>query len=122
MKQMYIITAAGNTVDGPWQHIEYITDNLIKGTEFVDKQNALQSKVDAAEHQIDMFMTNWAKSNPAPHADDDNMIPTVDWLEQYTLAEKEYIENTYANSEIKNAVKLNLFGALWSISPINWLP
>lgn len=122
MKNMYIITASGNTVDRPWQHIEYVTDDLAKGTEFVDKQNTLQSKVDAAEHQIDMFMDNWVRCHPSPVPDDDNMIPMVDWLEQYTLAENEYIENTYANSEIKNAVKLNLFGALWSISPINWLP
>ena len=119
MKQMYIITASGYGDDGVWHHVEYVTDDIKKGTDFVDVRNTLQETIDAAEIQIDKYMENWLKHNPVPEGSKEDVDA---WVRSYDDAEQLYIENTYSDPSIKAAIEANLFGATWTISPINQLP
>ena len=66
-QQLYVITASGGGCDDEWQRTEFVTDDIVKGEEYVAAQNKLAEDVKAANDHIEKHMAHWRIETPCPH-------------------------------------------------------
>ena len=65
-KPMYVIIASGGSYDDAWERAEFVTDDVDKGTAYVEKMNALCIKVADASQQLQQWHSHYFALHPMP--------------------------------------------------------
>lgn len=66
MNQLYAIRAYGGSYEDAWEKVEYVTDDMEKGTAYIARMEALRDVVTAANKQVSAFQSKWIADHPRP--------------------------------------------------------
>ncbi len=66
MKQLFVIRASGGSYDDAWESARFVTDDEEKGNKYVEEMNMRRQKAEVYEREINEWLNNWRKNNPAP--------------------------------------------------------